>query len=203
MAIGHLQHPGRASGHYDVHRSVGIVPATTTPDPLRPAASIADRVQVVLDEALTAQHGTLTALSSDLGELTTAAGEFVSGGKRLRAAFCYWGWRAGGAPDAEAPIRVGAALELFQAAALVHDDLIDASDTRRGAPSVHRRFEATHRAAGWSGSAADFGHAAALLIGDLLLSWSDEVFAAASSDATMIARGRPIFDRMRTEVGGG
>ena len=63
----------------------------------------------------------------------------VTGGKRLRALMCYWGWRgAGGEAGAGEVVTAGSALELFQAAALIHDDIIDRSDTRRGGPSVHR-----------------------------------------------------------------
>lgn len=184
-------------------RSVGTVEPTPPLDPHHPVSSIAGRVHSVLDDLLTRQHVVLTGIADELGPLVDTARGFLAGGKRLRPAFCYWGWQAAGAGDDESPIRVGAALELFQAAALVHDDLIDASDTRRGSPSVHRRFEAAHRDAEWSGSAAGFGRAAAVLLGDLLLGWSDEIFETSSADPDVVTRGRAIFDRMRTEVGAG
>lgn len=183
-------------------RSLGAVTPTPPPDPHRPLASIAGRVQGVLDEFLTDQRASLTEIAAELAPLVDTARGFLAGGKRLRPAFCYWGWRAA-ATHHQTPILAGSALELFQAAALVHDDLIDASDTRRGSPSVHRRFEAAHRDAGWAGSASGFGLAAAILLGDLLLGWSDEVFEASSNDREVVARGRVIFERMRTEVGGG
>ncbi len=136
--------------------------------------------------------------------LVDAGADLLDGGKRLRATFCYWGWRAsGGAADDAAVITAAAALELFHASALVHDDVIDGSDTRRGAPSVHRRFAARHRAAGWHGSSDDFGSATAVLLGDLLLGWSDELFNSADLGDDALRRGRAVFDRMRTEVGGG
>jgi geranylgeranyl diphosphate synthase, type I len=92
---------------------------------------------------------------------------------------------------------------MFHAAALVHDDIIDNSDTRRGLPAAHRRFSDTHRESGWNGSAAEFGSSAALLLGDLLLVWSDELFDSglrrvADPDANRAARAE--FNRMRTEV---
>ncbi|TDD96405.1 polyprenyl synthetase family protein [Jiangella asiatica] len=151
----------------------------------------------------------LASASPRTAPLADAAAAFLSGGKHLRPTFCYWGWRAaGGDPAERALVDVGAALELFQASALVHDDLIDGSDTRRGRPAVHRRFAALHRSARWHGDADAFGSAAAILLGDLMLTWSAEVFESAASDgdgvdAARVRRARAVFDRMRTEVGGG
>ena len=73
----------------------------------------------------------------------------VCGGKRFRAAFCWWGFRAvaPAPPDEDALLRACAALELLHASALVHDDLMDASDTRRGRPATHRPFATEHRGA--------------------------------------------------------
>ena len=123
----------------------------------------------------------------------------VTGGKRMRALLCYWGWRgAGGAPDAPAILQAGAALELFQAAALIHDDIIDRSDTRRGGPSVHRQFSTLHSDSGWALDNERFGHAAAILTGDLCLSLSEEMFAGI--DAGAGSRARAVFNLMRTEV---
>ena len=102
----------------------------------------------------------------------------LRGGKRLRPAFAYWGYRGAGGADADAVVRAVAALELVQASALIHDDLMDGSDTRRGEPAVHRRFAAQHRGAGWRGDADGFGDAAAILLGDLCLVWSDEMLHA-------------------------
>ena len=88
-----------------------------------------------------------------------AIDDLLAGGKRLRPAFCYWGWRAAGGTDCPEIFTAAAALELLHASALVHDDVMDASDTRRGQPAVHRRFAARHAAAGWRGSAEAFGAA--------------------------------------------
>jgi geranylgeranyl diphosphate synthase type I len=89
---------------------------------------------------------------------------------------------------------------LVQASALIHDDLMDRSDTRRGEPAVHRRFAARHIAAGWRGGAAAFGDSAAVLLGDLVLVWSDQLLYGSGVDLVDLARARPIFDDMRTEV---
>jgi geranylgeranyl diphosphate synthase, type I len=100
-------------------------------------------------------------------------------------------------------VRAAASLEFFQAAALVHDDVMDDSDTRRGAPAVHRRFAALHRDHGWAGDSNRFGLAGAVLAGDLCLVWSDELFTASGLEGQAISRARAVFDRMRTELMGG
>jgi geranylgeranyl diphosphate synthase type I len=161
------------------------------------------RVHKVLEEFLVRQGDVLDAVSPDCGSMVEYVGDLMRGGKRLRAAFCYWGWRGAGAPDGEAVVRAAASLEFFQAAALVHDDVMDDSDTRRGAPAVHRRFTALHRDQGWGGDGDRFGLAGAVLAGDLCLVWSDELFTASGLDARALARGRGVFDRMRTELMGG
>jgi geranylgeranyl diphosphate synthase type I len=134
-----------------------------------------------------------------------ALSDFVlGGGKRLRPTFAWWGWRgAGGDPsseDTEGVLQVAASLELIQACALIHDDLIDSSDSRRGSPTVHIAFAKQHADQGWLGSPATFGLAAAVLIGDLALAWADDMFADAPLPATTIAAARPAWRAMRTEV---
>ncbi|NLA65416.1 MAG: polyprenyl synthetase family protein, partial [Leucobacter sp.] len=95
------------------------------------------------------------------------------------------------------------ALELFHAAALIHDDVIDRSDTRRGRPAAHRLFQAMHTEAGWRGDSAHFGLATAVLLGDLLQSWADELFQRAcdaTEDRAAALAARAHFNRMRSEV---
>ncbi|MEW2636270.1 polyprenyl synthetase family protein [Streptomyces sp. NPDC048389] len=98
------------------------------------------------------------------------------GGKRLRTAFAWCGWRAaGGSGDATDVLRTGAAIELLQACALIHDDVIDGSPLRRGAPAMHVDLARMHRAARMNGSPESFATAAAVLAGDLALSWADDL----------------------------
>ena len=82
----------------------------------------------------------------------------------------------------------------------MHDDLIDASDTRRGQASAHRRFSARHAECGWRGPSDSFGAGAAILIGDLLLAWTDELFHASGLPPDALRRGQPVLDAMRAEV---
>lgn len=143
----------------------------------------------------------LADLGSDADALVSLAVSSTLGGKHLRPAFCLAGWlAAGGAADDERAIRVAAALEWLQASALVHDDLMDSSDVRRGAPSAHRRMESHHRDAGWSGAAEHFGMSAAILLGDLLLSWCDDAIRASGFDAATLLRAGRYLDAAKSEV---
>ncbi|WP_104179394.1 polyprenyl synthetase family protein [Arthrobacter sp. B0490] len=153
-----------------------------------------------IDAFLAEQRDVLADISAESLPLISSIATLTSGGKRMRALLCYWGWRAaGGSPTASAPVTAGTALEFFQAAALIHDDIIDRSDTRRGRPSVHRQFTARHTDAGWHLDPERFGVAAAILAGDLCLAFSEELFTASCSGTTGTAA-RTIFNRMRTEV---
>lgn len=138
-------------------------------------------------------------------DLVTGLEEFVlSGGKRLRPAFAYWGWRAVAGTDADRPVLLlFSALELLHACALVHDDVIDASATRRGRPTAHRKFAELHRASGWRGSAEQFGTSAAILLGDLALVWADDIVAEAELPDDARRRVQRVWSAIRTEVLGG
>ena len=162
-------------------------------------------LQTNISEDLTSfigtQRGRLDHLGPEIGDFIDVAADFVAGGKRLRPAFCYAGWCAGGGDPQDRRIAWAAAsFEWLQASALVHDDLMDGSDTRRGKPSMHRRFEAQHRENGLQGSAGQFGMGAAILLGDLLLSWADEMFHTSGFDQATIARAYPYLDACKTEV---
>jgi geranylgeranyl diphosphate synthase type I len=164
-------------------------------------AGLRSRVDKALATFLAQQRALLTGIDPALAELSEALEGFVlGGGKRLRPAFAYWGYRGAGGADADSVVTALAALELVQASALIHDDLIDRSDSRRGEPSVHRRFEARHRAAGWRGGSAGFGASAAVLLGDLAMVWSDELLHTSGVGTAELVRARPVFDEMRTEV---
>lgn len=174
--------------------------------PLVDLEGVRAQVDALLTAHLDALEPELARMGSGTGPLIEALRLMLSGGKRLRAAFCYWSWRAHGGDrsgdGATAALRVGAALELFQAAALFHDDVMDDSDTRRGLPAAHRSFAHTHRTAQWSGDDRRYGESAAILLGDLALIASEREFAAAMTgiDPVLALRARAVFDRMRTEV---
>lgn len=164
-------------------------------------AHLRQRVETALADFIARQRTRLHAMDPATGPVADAVAAFVlGGGKRLRPAFAYWGYRGAGGPDSDQVVATVAALELLQAAALIHDDVLDGAETRRGAPAVHRQFAAHHRASGWRGDPDGFGTAAAILLGDLCLVWSDELLHNGGLAPQVLARARPVFDEMRTEV---
>ena len=91
----------------------------------------------------------------------------LRGGKRFRALLVLGGyWIATGKPPAPA-LPAAAALEHFQTWMLVHDDIIDHSQERRGGPTLHRSLAAAHRAAGRLGDAEAYGTGLGITLGDL------------------------------------
>src|SRR5664280_2171924 len=106
----------------------------------------------------------------------------------------------GGGEDSDEIVTAAACLQLLHACALIHDDVMDGSDTRRGRPAVHRRFATLHRGNGWQGDGEGFGRSAAILLGDLCLIWADEMLVTSCLPAESLVRGQRVYDRMRVEL---
>ncbi|HEY0561655.1 MAG TPA: polyprenyl synthetase family protein [Frankiaceae bacterium] len=169
-------------------------------DPLD-AADLRQRVQKALSAFLATEETVLESLSSSLAPVGSALDEFLlTGGKRLRPAFAFWGHRAAGGDDSDAVVAAVSSLELLHACALIHDDVIDGSDLRRGRPAVHRRFAAAHDDAGYRGRADDFGVASAVVLGDLCHVWADQMFHSAGLPAEALLAALPVYDTMRVEL---
>jgi geranylgeranyl diphosphate synthase, type I len=204
---------------------VAMIPAAGSPGARRPAAvpcgrescpacpslaimardpaalgHIRDQVGRALRGFLAQQRAVLLRAGAELLPGLEELEELLAAGKRLRPAFCYWGWRGAGGADGPPVLAAAAALELLHASALVHDDVMDGSDTRRGRPSLHRRFAARHAGQHWHGSPESFGTGAAILLGDLLLSWTDGMYHASGLPDDALRRGQAVLDLMRTEV---
>ncbi|MCR3750386.1 polyprenyl synthetase family protein [Lentzea californiensis] len=158
-----------------------------------------DDFRVLLDGAL---HDFLLARQDLAPELAAELRELIlAGGKRIRPTFAWWGWRAGGgSPPVDAVVQAMVALELLQCCALVHDDVMDRSATRRGKPSVHESFAARHRRERWAASARQYGDSAAILVGDLALAWADDALVTAGLPADALSRAWGPWQAMRTEM---
>ncbi len=164
-------------------------------------ADFRDGIEGCVQSFVDDQAAWLAELGEDAQRLIEHARISVSGGKRFRAAFCWWGHLAVAEPDDHAALlRACASLELLHASALVHDDYMDASDVRRGRPATHRAFEELHRERHWNASPQQYGASAAILLGDLLLSWSDELLRTCGLPADRVLDALGYFDLTRSEV---
>ncbi|MDO3683661.1 polyprenyl synthetase family protein [Micromonospora sp. C28ISP2-4] len=179
-----------------------------TDDPVRGvlAAFTKDLIKGVdetLAAFLAAEVESLTEIDAAMGGFAATARDCVlAGGKRVRPTFAYWGWRGvvGGEEPLCSVLPALSALELLHTFALVHDDVMDASDTRRGLPTAHRAAAARHRAAGHTGDPDRYGEAVAVLIGDLCMVWADRLMTHAAVPAERLLDVRRCYDQMRVET---
>ncbi|MER5873203.1 polyprenyl synthetase family protein [Streptomyces sp. NPDC002044] len=182
------------------------------------------RIDAHLRRLVDEEEAELLRLSSELGPLCDQLRSSLTHGKRMRAAFLYWGWRAAGQPDCDGVIRAAAAMELVHAAACTHDDIIDDSRLRHGVPTAHAAFSATG-AARWAGAGAgaasgissgtgdDSGAVArtlvvsrqrsaalAMMLGDLLMGYAAQVFATCGLPGAYVARTVPLWSTLLRET---
>jgi geranylgeranyl diphosphate synthase, type I len=174
-------------------------------DPQAPLSqAFREAVTAEISAFLSEQSAVLDSVGPELVPVHLMASQMLCGGKRIRPAFCVWGYvAAAGIPTEEElkPLLAAAgSLDVLHVSALIHDDLMDSSDLRRGRPAAHRQFEALHANAGWLGDSAAFGRAGAILLGDLLLMWSAQMLHGAGVDQSTLERALPIVEAMRTEV---
>jgi isopentenyl-diphosphate delta-isomerase type 1 len=167
-------------------------------DPLlsvtRPLRQVVDRfLGTKLDELRGIDPGA-EAIASEIRSLVDA------GGKRLRPAFVHWGHRATGAAHDDAVLRPAAAVELLHTFALLHDDVMDRSETRRGNPSAFVSLADQHARSASTGDPVWFGLSGAILAGDLAFVWADELLESAEVPADVLDRARGVFTTLRTEV---
>ena len=179
--------------------------AAAVVDPQAPLSqAFREAVSAEISAFLNEQSSVLDSMGPELVPVHLMASQLLCGGKRMRPAFCVWGYvAAAGIPsdDELKPLLAAAgSLDVLHVSALIHDDLMDSSDLRRGRPAAHRQFEALHANAGWLGDSAAFGKAGAILLGDLLVMWSAQMLHGAGVEQSTLERALPIVEAMRTEV---
>jgi geranylgeranyl diphosphate synthase, type I len=166
-------------------------------------SELIERIDAVLRDVLDDAAGEIRAADPQATLLIEEIRRVVfAGGKRLRPTCCYWGFRAGGGDDGEPIVRAGAAVELLHTMALIHDDLIDDAEERRGVPASRHRMRDEARERGWT-DPERFGTAAALLAGDLAAVLADDVLSTSGFDVDALRRAAVPFTRMRFEMAAG
>lgn len=148
---------------------------------------IEQRAQIVdarVRDTLAASQAAVEPVGAARSDLLDQIAASSVGGKRLRAQLVLASHSAHRGTNDDCAAGVAAAVEIFQTAALLHDDVLDDSDTRRGRPSAHRVLANFHRDNGWLGSSNDFGAAAAVLAGDITLVAAHRALWSASESLT-------------------
>ena len=175
------------------------MPSPDAPDAPASLAAIGAKIDRRIAALLDAEVERWSAVDGQLREPLAYLREVVgAGGKRLRPAFCYWAFvGAGGDPDSEQVIDAGAALELLHTMAIVHDDVMDGSATRRGMDAVHTAFTSRHAADQLAGEGRRFGEGVAILVGDVAFVYADILMSGAPPPA------QQVFDQLRLEVNAG
>ena len=178
-------------------------------------ADVPAAVNQRVSEYFAASTSEFSAIGPEFADAIEALRAFtVQGGKRVRPMFTWAGVRAGlesgrgsievpfpdANPDPSVLLTAISAIEFIQACALIHDDIIDQSDTRRSNPTTHRRFESQHRSSNWAGSSEHYGVSQAILTGDLALAWADDMLLASGLSPQSLTSVRPAWRAMRTEV---
>lgn len=183
-----------------------------------PLSDVPEAVNARLKQYISASQAEFTYINPLVNQAISILADFtMNGGKRVRPMFAWAGIRAGlEISDAQAGhhltsleeegltpdglLTAISSLEFIQACALIHDDIIDKSDTRRGAPTVHRAFETDHAHQHWQGEAGHYGISQAILLGDLALAWADDMFTTAGVGDAALRRAQGAWRAMRTEV---
>jgi geranylgeranyl diphosphate synthase type I len=176
---------------------------SVTTDPLGALdlMDIRQRISSALGEFLDAKNK--NAHSPEQQELIALLRRFLAGGKGIRSTLCVVGWQAVTGHEEPPPstvLRTAASLELFHAFALIHDDVMDDSTSRRGMPTIHRLLAARYADDRSPQQAERLGISGAILLGDLALAWSDELLHTSGLSPAELAGVLPVIHVMRTEV---
>ncbi|HEX6330237.1 MAG TPA: polyprenyl synthetase family protein [Actinomycetota bacterium] len=172
-----------------------------TPNAARPPADARDRLDAELERFLGERRAELAALDPAAVALVDELLRLLAaGGKRLRPALCLWAHRAAGGAEGGGAVRAAAALELLHTFALIHDDVMDASRTRRGVASSWAWFAQSAP----PGTDADtYGRSVAILVGDLAAVLAEQMLRTCGASPVALGLAMDRFDRMRTEMAAG
>ena len=164
-------------------------------------SEIRSRIDGVLADFTKARSSALVDIGSELQPVAAAMTEFITdGGKRFRPIFAYLGYLGTGAAPRPEILKACTALELVHVCALIHDDVMDGSDTRRNKPAIHKLFQSLHTDSSYQGNSERFGLASAILLGDLALVWADRLLVESGITREEFINAQEVFSDMRDEL---
>lgn len=124
----------------------------------------------------------------------------ISGGKKIRPYIAYLAYKAfGGTEDAKA-IRFFVSFELFHNFCLIHDDIIDKGTLRHGFKTIHNYIFEKLKQEERVGNLEHIGNSQAILMGDLLFSWSMENIDNTKFPKENLLQAKNYFYKMVDEV---
>lgn len=163
--------------------------------------SMRSAINRALSEFIKSENSYLARIGPELDPVASGIESFLlDSGKRLRPLFAFVGFLGAGGEASPQIIKALSSIELIHVCALIHDDVMDGSDTRRGSPSVHKSFEKMHLQNHLVGSASQFGISAAILMGDLALIWSAQMLHTSGLEDKQLIRSLSVYDEMRVEL---
>jgi len=158
-------------------------------------------IDKTLSSFTVARSAALVDIGPDLEPVAKAMSDFITqGGKRFRPIFAYLGYLGSGAEAREEILRACTSLELVHVCALIHDDVMDGSDTRRNKPAIHKAFQQYHQNSSYKGSSERFGSSSAILMGDLALVWADRLLVESGISGDEFLQVQSVFADMRDEL---
>ncbi len=164
-------------------------------------ADFRGRLESDLREWLAEKERHATSESQAAHELTGVLSRFVDrDGKRIRPALLYYTYQACRGQSEDKAMTMAMAAELLHTYLLIHDDIMDRADTRRGEPAVHVLFSDLHQSWRWSGNSDHFGESVAILVGDLAESYAMELFSSVEVAPEVAVEFRRCFSTMCQEV---
>ncbi|MGQ0669482.1 MAG: polyprenyl synthetase family protein [Actinomycetota bacterium] len=170
-------------------------------DPPTVLGAVRKRVDDALRDFLARRRLEISELDANAAGLVDELIRLMSaGGKRIRPAFCYWGFRAAGGAETESIIRAAAALELLHTFALIHDDVMDGSEVRRGVASSHVHLARERATSGPAGDPRRYGLSVAILAGDLGAVLAERMFLDSGFAPDVLLPAFHRYDRMRVEM---
>lgn len=164
-------------------------------------AQFRSQLELRLQEWLQEKERTAAGESLASRELTGVLTRFVArDGKRIRPALLYYTYTACGGKSDDKVFPMAMAVELLHTYLLIHDDIMDHAEVRRGEPAAHVIFSELHQSRGWRGDSRHFGESVGILVGDLAQSYALELYSSVELAPEVAEEFRQCFSAMCQEV---
>jgi len=135
----------------------------------------------IIDEAEDTDETIAEALKH-VGKIT------LSGGKRARAIFMYYGYLAAGGKEFEKIIKTSVSIELIHIFLLIHDDIIDQDKKRHGVTTIHERYKSIGKKFLKNRDHQHFGNSIGIIVGDMIAALGNKIIYESEFDPSLIVK---------------